>query len=154
MRSLIKTVLISGCMVLMAYIFYIYYLKPTNTQVVQAALAYDVQTGSTQNSASTNGPIAPFFAPAVQFWNASIVNWSNEYGIDKNLIATVMQIESCGNPQVASSAGAMGLFQVMPFHFNAYENPYDPETNALRGLSYLSRSLGNAGGDVRLALAG
>lgn len=48
----------------------------------------------------------------------------------------------------------MGLFQVMPFHFHANENPYDPETNALRGLSYLARSLAAANGDARLAMAG
>ena len=48
----------------------------------------------------------------------------------------------------------MGLFQVMPYHFLNLEDPYDPETNAMRGLSYLARSLAAAGGDVRLALAG
>jgi soluble lytic murein transglycosylase-like protein len=65
-----------------------------------------------------------------------------------------MQIESCGNPDVASSAGAMGLFQVMPFHFPEGENGYDPETNAYRGMSYLTRSLNNFGGNVKMGLAG
>jgi soluble lytic murein transglycosylase-like protein len=48
----------------------------------------------------------------------------------------------------------MGLFQVMPFHFHLGENGFDPETNALRGVNYLARSLQSAGGDPRLALAG
>ena len=48
----------------------------------------------------------------------------------------------------------MGLFQVMPFHFQLGENSYDPEINALRGLNYLTRSLQAANGDARLALAG
>jgi soluble lytic murein transglycosylase-like protein len=48
----------------------------------------------------------------------------------------------------------MGLFQVMPFHFHFGENPYNPETNALRGLNYLARSLQTAQGNPRLALAG
>jgi soluble lytic murein transglycosylase-like protein len=48
----------------------------------------------------------------------------------------------------------MGLFQVMPFHFHFGENPYDPETNALRGLGYLSRALEKGSGDPRLAMAG
>ena len=65
-----------------------------------------------------------------------------------------MQIESCGDPRALSHAGAMGLFQVMPFHFHFGENPYNPETNALRGLNYLSRSLNTANNNVRLALAG
>ncbi len=65
-----------------------------------------------------------------------------------------MQIESCGNPYARSVAGAVGLFQVMPYHFYPADNPYAPDTNALRGLAYLRRSLAAAGSDVRLALAG
>lgn len=65
-----------------------------------------------------------------------------------------MQIESCGDPRATSSAGAMGLFQVMPFHFAITDDPYNPETNAARGLNYLVRSLNAANGDVRLAMAG
>lgn len=53
-----------------------------------------------------------------------------------------------------SRSGAIGLFQVMPFHFHLGDNPFNPDTNALRGLSYLSRSLEAAGGNARLALAG
>ncbi len=98
--------------------------------------------------------IAPLFTPSIQYWAPQITQWAEEWSIDPNLVATVMQIESCGNPDVASSAGAAGLFQVMPFHFQAAENPYDPNTNALRGMSYLSRSLENFGGDVKMALAG
>jgi soluble lytic murein transglycosylase-like protein len=48
----------------------------------------------------------------------------------------------------------MGLFQVMPFHFRTLDNPYDPDTNATRGLAYLSKSLATGGGDARLAMAG
>lgn len=100
------------------------------------------------------GSIAPLFTPEVQHWAASIARWSHEFGVDPNLAATVMQIESCGDPRARSRAGAMGLFQVMPFHFEAGEDGYQPDTNALRGLGYLARSLSSANGDVRLALAG
>ena len=48
----------------------------------------------------------------------------------------------------------MGLFQVMPYHFTATDDPYDPDTNALRGMDYLRRSLETAHGESRLALAG
>ena len=48
----------------------------------------------------------------------------------------------------------MGLFQVMPYHFTANDDPYNPDTNAARGLAYLKRSLVAANGDARLALAG
>jgi hypothetical protein len=48
----------------------------------------------------------------------------------------------------------MGLFQVMPFHFYSSDNPYNPDTNAARGLDYLRRSLETSFGDARLAFAG
>ena len=88
-----------------------------------------------------NGSLAPLFTPEIQFWSANITRWASEHGLDPNLAATVMQIESCGNPSARSSAGASGLFQVMPYHFAAGDDPYDPDTNAKRGLAYLKRSL-------------
>ncbi len=93
------------------------------------------------------------FAAPVRAWSERILEWSRLYSLDPNLIATVMQIESCGDPTAVSPAGAMGLFQVMPFHFAEAEDPLDPEDNARRGLSYLAACLARAEGDVALALA-
>lgn len=98
--------------------------------------------------------ISPIFTREVQYWAKDIVRWANAAGIDPNLLAVVMQIESCGDPRAVSRAGASGLFQVMPFHFKLGENPFNPDTNALRGTGYLARSLQAASGDARLALAG
>jgi soluble lytic murein transglycosylase-like protein len=98
--------------------------------------------------------ISPVFSKEVQYWAKDIVRWANEASLDPNLVAVVMQIESCGDPHAISRSGAIGLFQVMPFHFHLGDNPFNPDTNALRGLSYLSRSLEAAGGNPRLALAG
>ena len=106
------------------------------------------------HAASGTGSLASLFTPEIQFWSADITRWAAEHSVDPNLAATVMQIESCGNPGAHSSAGASGLFQVMPYHFYITENSYDPDTNALRGLSYLAKSLERSGGDARLALAG
>ena len=98
--------------------------------------------------------ISPIFTAEVQHWAATISQWAAASQLDPNLAATVMQIESCGDPRAISSAGAMGLFQVMPFHFHSTDDPYNPNTNAARGLAYLKKSLDTAGGDTRLALAG
>jgi hypothetical protein len=97
--------------------------------------------------------LSPIFTPSVQHWKDDLILWGEEYDVDPNLLATVMQIESCGNPQALSHAGAIGLFQVMPFHFQANEVPYDPDTNALRGSAYLADGLEQAGGHAGLALA-
>jgi hypothetical protein len=129
------------------------------------ALRADVFAAPSQaatTAASTDAPLevkhtdglSAIFTPEIQWWGPRIVRWSSEFGLDPNLAATVMQIESCGDPRALSSAGAMGLFQVMPFHFSATDDPFDPDTNAARGLAYLRRSLDAAGGNPGLALAG
>ena len=104
--------------------------------------------------ADSSSTLSPVFTPEVQYWSDAITRWSHAAGVDPNLTATVMQIESCGDPSATSGSGAMGLFQVMPFHFTAQDSPYAPDTNALRGLNYLRRSLSAANNDARLAFAG
>ncbi|MFH2103590.1 MAG: transglycosylase SLT domain-containing protein [Chloroflexota bacterium] len=111
---------------------------------------YESVTG--EPYADTN--LAVIFTIEVQYWAGDILRWASRTGLDPDLIATVMQIESCGDPRALSPSGAMGLFQVMPFHFTADDNPYDPDTNSFRGMGYLLRSLETAGGNIRLALAG
>jgi soluble lytic murein transglycosylase-like protein len=112
------------------------------------------QTTSANISPSGASSLSPIFTPEVQYWDSHILRWANAASVDPNLAAVVMQIESCGDPRALSRSGARGLFQVMPFHFLFGENAYDPDTNALRGLNYLARSLKGANGDARLALAG
>ena len=100
------------------------------------------------------GGIAPLFTREVQHWAPQIVAWANAAGIDPNMAATVMQIESCGDPNAVSGAGAQGLFQVMPFHFDAGEAMQDPDTNARRGLAYLALGMQQTGGDTSRTFAG
>ncbi len=102
---------------------------------------------------SVSNRLAPLFTPEVQYWSMSILRWSGISNLDPNLVATVMQIESCGDEFARSSAGAMGLFQVMPFHFASTDNPFDPDTNALRGLTYLHHVFDAANHNVSWSLA-
>jgi soluble lytic murein transglycosylase-like protein len=104
--------------------------------------------------ASGESSLSPVFTPEVLSWSSEIIRWAETFDLDPNLVATVMQIESCGHPTVVSPSGAIGLFQVMPFHFQAGEDPSDPEINAMRGMSYLARGFGLSGGRMDLALAG
>jgi soluble lytic murein transglycosylase-like protein len=135
----------------LAFLLLLTSLRPETSSPVQAVAGSEALP--TLQARSTAG-LSPIFTPEVQWWGPQILQWSAEYGLDPNLVATVMQIESCGDPKARSSAGAAGLFQVMPFHFYVVENPYDPDTNAKRGLGYLKRSLEAAGGNTTLALAG
>jgi hypothetical protein len=100
-----------------------------------------------------SGGISPLFTPEVQYWTPQILAWAQQYSLDPNMVATVMQIESCGDPSALSIAGAQGLFQVMPFHFQPGEDAFHPDTNAMRGMSFLSDLLVQFG-EPGLAFAG
>ncbi len=97
--------------------------------------------------------ISPLFTPEVAYWGDDIAAWSTAYRIKPNMIATIMQIESCGNPTITSGAGAIGLFQVLPLHFEEGEDPTDPDVNAGRALLYLGGLLATTNGDPGLSFA-
>jgi soluble lytic murein transglycosylase-like protein len=155
----------SGCLsgfvipplaVLLVGLLLAFFVKGLNIPVQAEGLSPATQAnGSVETSpALLSSNLSPIFTPEIHYWADSIVRWAAAANLDPNLAATVMQIESCGDPRATSRSGAMGLFQVMPYHFAAGENPYAPDTNALRGLDYLKRALDAAGGNARLALAG
>jgi soluble lytic murein transglycosylase-like protein len=110
-------------------------------------------TASAAPPLTFTGHLASFFAPEVLRWESEILTWSAENGLDPNLVATVMQIESCGDPQAVSRAGAIGLFQVMPYHFQDGEDNFNPHTNASRGLAYLKQAMESYPDSISLALA-
>jgi hypothetical protein len=135
---------------------------PVNTQLapllsqtqVSSALTGPISTKQfLTKTPPPDDSISDLFTPEIQYWEEDILAWSEEYGLDPNLIATVMQIESCGYVKAKSVAGAIGLFQVMPQYFKGKEDPYDPDTNAYRGLSWLQKTL-KSGGSIQMALAG
>lgn len=109
---------------------------------------------STKNDLAVGTNISPIFSREVQYWGEKIATWSQQYGLDPNMVAIIMQVESCGDPQAVSVAGASGLFQVMPFHFQASEDRFDPDINAMRGLKYFAERLAQTNGDVGRAFAG
>ncbi len=107
-----------------------------------------------KSSGSGSSSISPIFTDEVRYWESKIIEWADEHELDPNAVATIMQIESCGNPQAVSVAGARGLFQVMPFHFSGNEDMLDPDTNARRGLNFFNEQLRYTGGDELLSFAG
>ena len=110
-------------------------------------------TPAAASHAAAPGTLSTAFDPAVRRWETEVLAWSATYQLDPTLVATIMQVESCGDPDAVSSSGAQGLFQVMPFHFAAGEDMTDPQTNATRGLGFFADCLQRAGGDLQLALA-
>jgi soluble lytic murein transglycosylase-like protein len=119
-----------------------------------ASFANPLAQARASDGTGASSGISSLFTPEVAYWSSSIVRWASDQSLDPNLVAVVMQIESCGDPFARSATGAIGLFQVMLTHFAPGEDPFSPETNAYRGLLYLKRSLATASADSRLALAG
>ena len=80
---------------------------------------------------------------------------SEKYGVEESLLKAVAKQESDFLPDVKSSAGAMGIMQLMPQTANAMgvSDPYDPYQNIMGGAKLLSRLLNKYHGDKSLALA-
>jgi len=74
-------------------------------------------------------------------YDSQVVATANKYGIPPALALAVMQKESSGNPNAVSSAGAQGLFQLMPSTGASLgvTNPFDPSQNIDAGERYLSQ---------------
>lgn len=75
---------------------------------------------------------------------AHIAEASQRFGIPSEWIRAVMRVESAGQVRAISSAGAMGLMQVMPGtwaklreRYGFGSDPYDPRDNILAGTAYL-----------------
>lgn len=78
-------------------------------------------------------PYAAFIAEAAQ-----------RFGVPEHWIRAVMRVESAGDMRAISSAGAMGLMQIMPATWadlrarhGLGNDPYDPRDNILAGAAYL-----------------
>lgn len=70
------------------------------------------------------------------------------YGVDSALLKAVAKVESDFTPDAVSSAGAVGIMQLMPGTAQSLgvSDPYDPKQNILGGARYLADSLTIFGG--------
>jgi len=80
---------------------------------------------------------------------------SEQFGVDKNLIKSVILTESAANEKAISSAKAKGLMQLIDSTATqmGVSNVWDPQQNILGGTKYLAQLLQKFNGNVNLALA-
>ncbi|WP_373473681.1 lytic transglycosylase domain-containing protein [Sphingorhabdus lacus] len=80
---------------------------------------------------------------------------ARQYGISSDLIDAVAWQESRYNPRAISSAGAIGVMQLMPGTARnlGVTNPHDVQQNVAGGAAYLREQLDRFGNNVPLALA-
>jgi D-alanyl-D-alanine carboxypeptidase len=86
----------------------------------------------------------PAPGPAEDPWGPYISEASGRYGVPEQWIREVMRQESGGQEQAVSSAGAMGLMQIMPDTFDGLRQRYalgsdafEPRDNIMAGTAYI-----------------
>ncbi len=92
-------------------------------------------------------------------YGGHIAEASQRFGIPEHWIRAALRAESAGDVHAISSAGAIGLMQVMPdtwaglrVRYRLGRDPYDPRDNILAGTAYL-REMWDRYGNVGAMLA-
>jgi len=101
--------------------------------LVNAALPIPTHAQSVATERASTHPYADQIAEA-----------SQRFGIPEHWIRAVMQVESAGRASAVSTAGAMGLMQIMPgtwadlrLRHRLGNDPFEPRDNILGGTAYL-----------------
>ncbi|MCS3902870.1 soluble lytic murein transglycosylase-like protein [Methylohalomonas lacus] len=84
-----------------------------------------------------------------------ITEAAEQYVLPDSLVHAVVTAESAYDPNALSSAGALGLMQLMPATAKRFgvSDRKNPRANVYAGTRYLKQLLGMFDNDVRLALA-
>jgi len=87
-------------------------------------------------------------SPKIERWAAYISEAARRFGRPEAWVRAVMQAESGGLADAKSSAGAIGLMQIMPetyaelrARYGLGANAYDPHDNILAGTAYMSEMI-------------
>ena len=100
-------------------------------------------SGKTVTPASFAGDTGSIISAAAQ-----------KYNVDPKLVAAIAQTESGGNQAAVSSAGAVGIMQLMPDTAAALGvDPYNKQQNIDGGTKYIRQMLDTFNGDVKKAVA-
>ena len=117
-------------------------LKMIFAMLAVAAMGVPMATVSASPAHAQNGS-AIAANPADPF-AAYITEAARRFSIPASWIRAVMRAESAGDVWAVSSAGAMGLMQIMPqtwadlrAHHRLGSDPFDPRDNILAGTAYL-----------------
>jgi hypothetical protein len=88
-------------------------------------------------------------------WADAIAEAADRHGVDRALLAAMVQVESRFQPRAVSPKGARGLLQLMPATAARFgvRDPFDPVQNLDGGAQYLRWLLARFDGRTDLALA-
>jgi len=105
----------------------------------------------------SGGGSRPYYArPIKSQYDALIVNMSLKYDLEPAFIKAMIHVESAFDRYALSSAGAMGLMQLMPATAAIYQlnqDQFDPRRNMEAGVRHIKELLGRYDSDKELSLA-
>ena len=113
------------------------------------------QITTEKKKSSSNTKISPEHSTMVD-------KYSDEFGVDSDIVKRMLFKESSGDRKAVSPAGAKGLMQIMPRTFEDIKRElnlpkdadiFDPETNVRAGCYYFAKMMEKFGQDVNKALA-
>jgi soluble lytic murein transglycosylase-like protein len=127
-------------------------------EVAQASAADKVQAISavqqTENAKKISSKVLDDMPLADQNLSTLIEAAARKYKVDPKLVAAVAEVESNGNQNAVSSAGAIGVMQLMPDTAASLGvDPYNKQQNVEGGAKYLRQMLDTFGGDTKKAVA-
>jgi soluble lytic murein transglycosylase-like protein len=98
----------------------------------------------TEFSAISNAQNVPVEEAAAVPYSAYVAEASQRFRIPEGWVRAVMQVESASQTGAVSTAGAIGLMQIMPdtwadlrVRYRLGRDPFDPRDNILGGAAYL-----------------
>ena len=129
----------------------------TGKTVMYIDVAEDNDDGPVKKAGSSEGAQAAVPASSMkktkydEYFKAA----AKKYNVSESLLKAIAKAESDFNPDCVSSAGAMGVMQLMPETAKelGVDDPYDPEQNIMGGAKCIAMKLKEFNGDVKLALA-
>ena len=125
--------------------------------LVVAALLFNSPSAavSQQTVDVSDGQQATVHGAAIDVY---IAEAAQRFAIPERWICAVMRAESANDPLAVSSAGAMGLMQIMPrtwdelrSRYGLGDDPFEPRDNILAGAAYLREMYDRAGAPGFLA---
>jgi len=134
-------------------------ISETEEEVVAVAAADPIAEVSEEAAQPAQPPAPPAVRETIAQKRARYAPYiaaaSRATRVDADLIEAVITAESAFNPLALSSAGALGLMQLMPATAERFgvTDRLDPEQNILGGARYLSFLLNKFDNNLRLAVA-
>ncbi|HEY9077892.1 MAG TPA: lytic transglycosylase domain-containing protein [Anaerolineaceae bacterium] len=123
-------------------------LSSTDDEVGGGRTVTHTEEQKNKTTRITTSSTAPHFADLIQAA-------AQKYNVDARLIQSVIKAESNYNPKAVSTAGALGLMQLMPGTARSLgvSNPLDPAENIDGGTKFLRKLLDRYNGNTQLAVA-